>query len=64
MSNELLLGQVTAGADYALSKRTDVYLLAVEQRATGAGAVATITTIANSSSRNQNQARLGIRHIF
>jgi len=64
LSNELHFSQVTLQLDYLLSKRTDVYLLAVDQHATGADAVATINTIANSSSKNQTLVRLGLRHTF
>ena len=62
--------QYDASVDYSLSKRTDVYLLGVYQRAlgddsTGGPAVAAITdTTAISSNRNQFVARVGIRHKF
>lgn len=60
--------------DYFLSKRTDVYLLAVFQHAsgytansTGTGvvpAVAAINILTASSNSNQFAARIGIRHKF
>lgn len=62
--------QVGAQADYALSKRTDVYAQVVYQRASGpAGTTAWIynpTTTGNgsSSSINQTAATVGLRHRF
>jgi len=62
--------QYEASLDYSLSKRTDVYAMAVYQRAlgddsTGGAAVAAITdTTAISSSGNQLVGRVGIRHRF
>ncbi|WP_322103272.1 porin [Paraburkholderia sp. J41] len=62
--------QYDASLDYSLSKRTDVYVLALYQRAlgedsTGGAAVAAITdTTAISSNGNQFVARIGIRHKF
>jgi len=53
-------------ADYALSKRTDVYAQAVYQRASGANASiynGDINT-APSSSMNQTAATVGLRHRF
>lgn len=56
--------QVDAGLDYFLSKRTDVYLYGVYQRA-GAGArQAGIFLIPVSSSRQQTVVSAGIRHTF
>jgi len=62
--------QYDAALDYALSKRTDVYVMALYQRAlgddsTGGSAVAAITdTTAISSNGKQFVGRVGIRHRF
>ncbi|MGI4812054.1 MAG: porin [Janthinobacterium lividum] len=61
--------QVNAGADYFLSKRTDVYLLGTWQKAlghdsTGGEAVAAINTLTPSNSNQQAYVRVGIRHKF
>ncbi|ACR31309.1 porin [Burkholderia glumae] len=62
--------QYELALDYSLSKRTDVYVLGVYQRAlgqdsTGGPAVAAITdTIAVSSNGKQFVARVGLRHKF
>ena len=62
--------QYTVSLDYSLSKRTDVYAMAVYQRAlgddsTGGPAVAAITdTTAISSNGKQFVGRVGIRHKF
>ncbi len=62
--------QVNGIADYALSKRTDVYGLVVYQQASGRGVQAQIgssTSYFNTSgtgSKNQIAARIGIRHKF
>ncbi|CAN7766864.1 porin [Caballeronia sp. dw_19] len=62
--------QYNASLDYSLSKRTDVYVMALYQRAlgddsTGGPAVAAITdTTAISSNGNQFVGRIGIRHKF
>ncbi|WP_250452539.1 porin [Caballeronia sp. ATUFL_M2_KS44] len=51
--------------DYLLSKRTDVYVNAIFQRASGGGAVASVNgTFATSSSQNQTVLRLGMRTLF
>jgi predicted porin len=57
------------GADYFLSKRTDVYLNGVYQHAsgqdsTGATAVANIAGLSASSTSNQTALIAGIRHKF
>ncbi|CAB3643319.1 Outer membrane porin protein [Paraburkholderia graminis C4D1M] len=57
------------GADYFLSKRTDVYTVAVYEHASGTDslnqpAVATITGMTPSSTNNQVAVRVGIRHKF
>ncbi len=61
--------QIGVQADYALSKRTDVYAQAVYQRASGANASIyngdTLSTTSNiSSSINQTAATVGLRHRF
>jgi predicted porin len=61
--------QVAAGLDYFLSKRTDVYLTAVYQRAsgtdsTGRAAVAAINGPGASANDRQFEARIGMRHKF
>jgi predicted porin len=66
--------QGSAGVDYFLSKRTDVYIIGVVQHASGyaanpAGtavvpAVAAINGLTGSSNSNQFTARVGIRHKF
>ncbi|MEM5438533.1 porin [Paraburkholderia diazotrophica] len=61
--------QGSAGVDYFLSKRTDVYLIGVYQHATGTDstgkqAVAAINGLSASSNSNQFTARVGIRHKF
>lgn len=51
--------------DYLLSKRTDVYVNAIYQRASGTGAAASINgTFATSSSQSQTAFRLGMRTLF
>ncbi|QBR04139.1 porin [Paraburkholderia pallida] len=57
------------GVDYFLSKRTDVYLIGVYQKAsgtdsTGAPAVAALNSVTASSSDRQAMVRIGIRHKF
>jgi predicted porin len=62
--------QYDASLDYSLSKRTDVYVMALYQRAlgddsTGGPVVAAITdTTAISSNGKQFVARIGMRHKF
>ncbi|MPW15994.1 porin [Paraburkholderia sp. CNPSo 3157] len=61
--------QGSAGVDYFLSKRTDVYVIGVYQHATGTDstgkqAVAAINGLSASSNSNQFTARVGIRHKF
>ena len=61
--------QGAAGADYFLSKRTDIYLVGVYQHAsgtdsTGQTAVASINGLTPSNSNNQTTVRVGIRHKF
>ncbi|QGZ58731.1 porin [Paraburkholderia acidiphila] len=61
--------QANIGADYLLSKRTDIYLTAAYQRAsgtdsTGKAAVAALWPITASSNSHQIVAALGLRHRF
>ncbi|RQV70285.1 porin [Burkholderia cenocepacia] len=61
--------QFNIGADYNLSKRTDVYLLTVYQHAIGTdslgqAAIASIAGFSPSSTSNQVGVRLGVRHKF
>jgi predicted porin len=61
--------QAALGADYFLSKRTDVYITGIYQHASGTDstntpAVACITTLSPSSTSNQAVALVGIRHKF
>ncbi|MBU9479613.1 porin [Burkholderia multivorans] len=59
-------GQLNVMLDYLLSKRTDVYVMGVWQRAFGDNAVAAVyPAIAGSSTtRSQIVARVGMRHKF
>lgn len=57
------------GADYFLSKRTDIYITGVYEHAsgtdsTGKDAVASINLLSASNNSNQLTARIGIRHKF
>ncbi|TDY23436.1 putative porin [Paraburkholderia sp. BL6665CI2N2] len=59
----------SAGLDYFLSKRTDVYTVAVYEKASGTdslgqGAVAQITGLTPSTTDKQVSWRVGIRHKF
>lgn len=61
--------QLSAMADYTVSKRTDVYFTATYQIAsgtnsTGAPAVADISLVGDSSNNHQALFRLGLRHRF
>ncbi|ETN79340.1 hypothetical protein NECAME_18140 [Necator americanus] len=56
--------QVNVGSDYFLSKRTDLYLDGIYQRAGGAAAVAQIYSLSPSTTKSQWTAILGIRHKF
>jgi predicted porin len=61
--------QFSAGTDYTLSARTDVYLAALYQTAhgrdsTGNGAVANLNGLSPSSNRYQSLVRVGLRHRF
>lgn len=61
--------QFEAGADYFLSKRTDVYVIGVFQKASGTNsrgqpAVAALNLLTPSSNDRQGAVRVGIRHKF
>lgn len=57
--------QVSLGSSYALSKRTDVYVIAAVQRATGKGAQASIGDSPDFSSvKSQFKTNIGLRHKF
>ncbi|AQH01428.1 porin [Burkholderia sp. KK1] len=61
--------QGALGADYLLSKRTDVYVIGIYQKAsgvdsTGAPAVASINNLTPSTSDRQSTVRVGLRHKF
>jgi predicted porin len=70
--------QINSGLDYALSKRTDVYVLLVYQKATGTnaingkivpvqaeiGAASTFTANSGTGASSQLAARIGLRHLF
>ncbi|ABB08544.1 porin [Burkholderia lata] len=61
--------QINAGVHYALSKRTDVYMIAVYQRASGVdslgqSAVASINGMTPSASRQQFVDAIGLAHRF
>uniref|UniRef100_UPI0035CC566B porin n=1 Tax=uncultured Caballeronia sp. TaxID=1827198 RepID=UPI0035CC566B len=61
--------QASTGADYFLSKRTDLYAIVVYQHANGTDslaqpAVATITGQTPSSNNHQIALRIGMRHRF
>ncbi|MEJ8799833.1 porin [Trinickia caryophylli] len=55
--------QLSAGGDYSLSKRTDIYLAAVRLHAS-AGARAEIFLLPASSSSSQTVVSFGMRHLF
>jgi predicted porin len=60
-------GQLNAIADYALSKRTDVYVMGIYQHAMSGGVTADIYAplfAGASSNSNQLVGRVGIRHKF
>jgi outer membrane protein OmpU len=57
-------GEATAGADYFLSKRTDVYLTLNSIHASGPHVVAMLPTLSPSSNRSQTAVRIGMRTKF
>jgi predicted porin len=61
--------QLSAGADYFLSKRTDLYVIAVYQKASGVDsrdvtAVAAVNLLTPSSNNHAAVVRVGMRHKF
>jgi predicted porin len=69
IGNKAHYNQVNAGVHYALSKRTDVYMVAAWQRAAGVDslnqpAVASINGLTPSASKQQVVDTLGIAHRF
>jgi predicted porin len=54
--------QVNAGADYLLSKRTDLFLVGIYQRAAGDARFAQIYTLSPSTTKTQVSAVIGLRH--
>jgi predicted porin len=61
--------QWNLGADYSLSKRTDLYFVVLRETAggfdsTGHRAVAALTSATPSATDTQNAVLLGIRHLF
>ncbi|MEH3085702.1 MAG: porin [Xylophilus ampelinus] len=56
--------QLNLTADYILSRRTDLYVQAIHQKADGAGATANIFLLPGSSDRTQTALRVGVRHRF
>ena len=56
--------QINLGVDYFLSKRTDIFLVGMYQRAAGDAAFAQIYSNGRSSSRHQATLVAGIRHKF
>ncbi|MDN4572259.1 porin [Pandoraea cepalis] len=56
--------QIDLGTDYFLSKRTDVFLVAIWQRAVGDAKYAQIESLSPSSTRSQFASIAGIRHKF
>lgn len=69
VANKAHYNQVNAGVHYSLSKRTDVYMVAAWQRASGVDsfnqpAVASINGLTPSASKQQVVDTLGIAHRF
>jgi general bacterial porin, GBP family len=56
--------QVNLGADYWLSKRSDLYLVGLYQRAADDQQNASLYTFGTSSTKNQVAIIAGIRHKF
>lgn len=55
---------IDLGADYWLSKRTDLYLIGVFQKAAGDAQIAAINGLTPSDTDKQVAVRLGLRHKF
>ncbi|GAB2842034.1 porin [Pseudoduganella ginsengisoli] len=49
---------------YSLSRRTELYAMAIMQKANGAGAVAAINSLGYASGQRQTALRIGIHHLF
>ena len=49
---------------YSMSHRTELYAMALSQRASGAGAVAAINSLGPASGQRQHALRLGVHHLF
>lgn len=49
---------------YSLSRRTELYAMAIMQRARGNGAVAAINSLGYASGQRQHALRLGVHHLF
>ena len=49
---------------YSLSRRTEVYAMAIAQQADGNGAVAAINSLGYASGQRQHALRLGVHHLF
>ncbi|MGI4855508.1 MAG: porin [Janthinobacterium lividum] len=60
--NKSRIHQVSAGSSYALSKRTDLYLVGALQQASDVNAA--LNGLAMSSTKKQASMRVGIRHKF
>jgi general bacterial porin, GBP family len=63
-SEKLHYNEVNLGVDYLLSHRTDVYLVGLYQRASGAAQYAQIFSTAASTSNSETQVIAGIRTRF
>jgi hypothetical protein len=49
---------------YSLSRRTELYAMAIMQQAHGSGAVAAINSLGYASGQRQHALRLGVHHLF
>lgn len=56
--------QVSVMANYNLSKRTDLYIMGIHQKASGSASNARIYAMPASSTDTQTVARIGMRHTF
>ncbi|WP_090868642.1 porin [Paraburkholderia diazotrophica] len=56
--------QVDLATHYLLSKRTELYLVGIHQRASGPGTYAQIYTASPSSGKNKTLVQTGIMHKF
>ena len=54
--------QVNAGVDYFVSKRTDLFLVGIYQKAAGDAQYAQIYTLSPSTTKTQVSAVIGLRH--